>query len=114
MNTFSKKLIITLLIIFSSIFTFTACTLGMRPEFKQAMDSYESFIDEYCEFMIEYREENESLNLLDDYLEYVDKYAEAVENFEKVGDEELNTAEKNYYAKVLSRTSKKLLDLNNG
>ena len=29
---------------------------GMRPEFKEAMDSYEAFYDEYCDFIKKYND----------------------------------------------------------
>ena len=64
--------------------------------------------------MIEYKEANEPTDLLDDFSEYLDKYAELTEDFNKIGEEELNETERTYYSQVLARTSKKLLDLNNG
>lgn len=29
---------------------------GLRPEFKEAMDAYEDFYGEYCDFMVKYKE----------------------------------------------------------
>ena len=52
---------------------------GMRPEFKKAMDSYEEFMTEYCEFMKKYGEsDGTDLGLVADYADYMSKYAEWV------------------------------------
>lgn len=38
---------------------------GLRPEFKEAMDSYEAFYDEYCAFMKKYMKNPTDLKLLE-------------------------------------------------
>ena len=84
---------------------------GMRTEFKDAMDSYEKFIDEYISFMKKYNNSNGTdTELLMDYSKYLTKYVEMVDSFEKWDDEELNTEETKYYIEVQTRVSKKLLD----
>lgn len=85
---------------------------GMRTEFKEAMDSYEEFIDEYVAFMKKYSESNGTdLELITDYSKYMSKYAKMVEKFEEWEDDDLNSAEESYYLKVQSRVSKKLLEV---
>lgn len=85
---------------------------GMRPEFKQAMDSYEAFMNEYCDFMKKYEEsDGTDLGLLADYTEYMSKYAKVVEDFEAWDSEEMNMAETAYYLDVQTRISKKLLEV---
>ena len=49
---------------------------GIRPEFKEAMDSYESFFDEYCEIMKKYNENPDDMSLLMDYLDFMTEYDE--------------------------------------
>lgn len=84
---------------------------GMRPEFKQVMDSYEEFMNEYCEFMEKYAEsDGTDVGLLADYASYMSKYADMVEDFEAWDDGEMNTAETAYYLDVQTRVSKKLLE----
>ena len=46
---------------------------GIRPEFKEAMDSYEAFYTEYCEFMKEYNENPSDLALLAKYSDMISK-----------------------------------------
>ena len=84
---------------------------GMRPEFKAAMDSYETFMTDYVDFMKKFEEDSSNLSILADYADYMKKYAEFVEDFEKWDDEEMNTAETAYYIDVQARVSKKLLEV---
>ena len=84
---------------------------GIDPEFKAAMDSYETFMNEYVDFMKRFNENSSDLALLADYADYMSKYAEFVEDFDKWDDEEMNTAETAYYIDVQARVNKKLLEL---
>ena len=93
--------------------TQTALVDGMRPEFKQAMDSYETFMTDYVDFMNKFSEDSTDISLLADYADYMKKYAEFVEDFEKWDDDtEMNDAEMAYYIDVQARVSKKLLEVN--
>lgn len=85
---------------------------GMRPEFKKAMDSYETFMNEYCDFMKKYAEsDGTDIGLLADYADYMSKYADMVEDFEAWDNEEMNTAETAYYLDIQTRINKKLLEV---
>ena len=87
---------------------------GMRPEFKKAMDSYEEFMTEYCEFMKKYGEsDGTDLGLVADYANYMSKYAEWVKDFEGWDDGEMNTEEAAYYLDIQKRISKKLIEVAN-
>ena len=84
----------------------------MRKEIKEAMDSYEDFIDEYIIFMKKYSNSNGTdTELLKDYSTYMSKYTKAVEAFEEWEDDDLNSKEEAYYLKVQTRVSKKLLEV---
>lgn len=93
--------------------TSTKLVNGMRPEFKEAMDSYEKFMTEYCDFMKKYADSNgNDLTLLADYAKYMSEYSKFVSDFEKWdSDESMNTAETAYYIDVQARVSKKLLEV---
>ena len=84
---------------------------GMRKDFKDAMDSYEAFIDEYVAFMKKYSDNPSDVSLLADYTKYMSKYADMVEKFDKWESEDLNDAELAYYIDVQARVSKKLLEV---
>lgn len=83
---------------------------GMRPDFKAAMDSYESFVDEYCAFMEKYSEsDGTDISLLADYASFLAEYADMTSSFEDWDDSDMNDVELAYYLEVQARTSQKLL-----
>ncbi|MBQ7004496.1 MAG: hypothetical protein IJN57_11130 [Oscillospiraceae bacterium] len=84
---------------------------GMRPEFKEAMDSYEEFFDEYCEFMKKYSESDNVFGMLADYTAFMAEYAKAMEELEDLKNQEMNEAETAYYTEVMARINAKLLDV---
>jgi hypothetical protein len=84
---------------------------GMRPEFKDAMDSYEAFYDEYCDLMQKYSENPSDLKLLAEYADMMTKAADMSEKFEDWEDDELNNAELKYYLDVNNRVMQKLLEV---
>ena len=86
-------------------------TIGLRSDFKQAMDSYESFMNEYVIFMKKYKNNPADLTILNDYSNYTTKYADYVDKFNKWKSEELNTEELKYYIDVQTRINKKLAEI---
>ena len=81
-------------------------------DFKEAMDSYEEFFDEYIAFMKKFSESDGSdLGLLSEYSEYMSKYAEAMKELSEWEEKELNKAETAYYIEVQARINKKLLEV---
>lgn len=83
---------------------------GLRPEFKEAMDSYEAFYDEYCDFMIEYKDNPTDLKLLPEYTDMLIEASKMEEAFEVWEDEEMSNEELTYYLEVTNRITEKLLD----
>jgi predicted small lipoprotein YifL len=84
---------------------------GLRPEFKEAMDSYEAFYDEYCDFMEKYKEDSDNLTLIAKYGKMLVRLEEVNEKFEAWDEDELNSEELKYYLDVNNRVLKKLADL---
>ncbi len=84
---------------------------GMRPEFKEALDSYEDFFEEYCDFMKKYAENPTDLGLLVDYAEYMSQYAETMSKLEALDDSEMNDAETKYYIEVSGRITQMLMEV---
>ena len=84
---------------------------GMRPEFKEAMDSYEAFYDEYCDIMKKYTENPSDMELLTSYADMLTKATEMSEKFEAWEENALNDTELKYYLDVNNRVTKKLLDV---
>ena len=84
---------------------------GLRADFKEAMDSYETFMNEYCEFMKKYNKNSSDASLLADYASYMAKYTDFVERFDAWKNEDMNDAELAYYLKVQSRVTTKLAEV---
>ncbi len=84
---------------------------GMRPEFKEAMDSYEEFYENYCEVMKAYSNNPTDLSILTEYAELMQKSVEMSEKFEAWDEEEMNNAELMYYLDVNGRVTQMLLEV---
>lgn len=87
-------------------------TTGISSEFKEAMDSYEIFMNDYCDFMIKFAEsDGTDLGLLADYADYMAKYAKVAEDFADMGSDAMSTEEAAYYLDVQNRINKRLLEI---
>lgn len=84
---------------------------NIDPEFKEAMDAYEAFMDDYVEFMKKYQDNPTDLSLLADYAKFMSDYTDYSKEFAAWEDEDLNAAELEYYMDVLNRVNKKLLEV---
>lgn len=86
-------------------------TSGLRKDFKQAMDSYEAFMDEYIAFIMKYNNSNKAApEMIKDYAEYMKKLAEMGAAFEKWESNNLNKEEAKYYVEVQMRVNQKLMN----
>lgn len=81
---------------------------GIRPEFKEAMDSYAAFFDSYCEFMKSY--DSSDLTMLTKYSEMMTQYAETMEKLDSVDESELSSEEDDYYLQTMAHINQKLLE----
>lgn len=80
---------------------------GIRPEVKEAIDTYETFMNSYCDFMTKYSESDDVVSMMADYADYMQKYTDATQKFDDLkGD--LNDEELKYYVEVQTRVSQKL------
>lgn len=84
---------------------------GMRVEFKEAMDSYEAYIDEYVDFMNRYFASDDMLSMMSEYNDMLSKYSEMSEAFNEWDSEDMNDAELSYYLDVVTRTTTKMLEI---
>ena len=79
--------------------------LMIHKSFKQAMDAYEAFFDEYVSVM-------QSMDWIK-LAEFMGKYTQYLEELEKIGEEELTEAELAYYMEVYARIMYKLSKIGN-
>ena len=84
---------------------------SIRPEFKEAMDAYEAFYDEYCETMKEYKENPGDLTTLGKYTEMLSKLEEMTTAFEAWDNDEISDEELKYYLDVNNRVTQKMIDV---
>ena len=89
-----------------------ASTNGLSKDFKDAMDSYEEFFDEYVAFMKKYKNfDGTDISILLEYSNYLTKYADMMKKFEEWEGKDLSTAEAAYYVEVQNRIIQKLLEV---
>lgn len=84
---------------------------GLSTEFKNAMDSYEGFIDEYVAFMKKYKADPTDLGILSSYSDYMKRYSEFANDFQQWESRDLSPDELSYYVDVQARVSKKILEI---
>ncbi len=84
---------------------------GIRPEFKEAMDSFEIFFNEYVDFMQEFSNSGDTLSLLSAYTDYMAQYTETMDALSKLKESDMSKEENLYYLEVLSRITKKLSEI---
>lgn len=82
----------------------------VTPEFKETMDAYEAFYDEYIAFMKKYSSgEGDILSMLNDYSDMMTKMDEWTKKIDAIDESTLSFADNAYYLLVTLRIEKKLL-----
>jgi hypothetical protein len=85
---------------------------GISPELKDFLDSYEAFMDEYCDFMASFNSSDASALL--QYSILMGKYADFSKKADEWNSREMNDAETLYYVQVMNRVNEKLLKVSSG
>lgn len=81
------------------------------PDFKAAMDSYEAFFNEYCDFIETYNNSSDVTSLAADYADYMAQYTETMGELSKIDESTLSQADALYYAEVGGRISQRLAEV---
>lgn len=81
---------------------------GIRPSFKEAVDSYEKFFNDYCAFMEKYNSDPGSPALIADYAKFMVQYSETMDKLDQLGEEDMSSQELQYYTDALNRINAKL------
>lgn len=83
----------------------------VTPEFKEYMDSYENFYDNYIEFMKKYNSDDANVTeMMLDYTNMLSDLSKWTEEIDKIDESTLSTADDAYFILVTLRIEKKLLD----
>lgn len=85
----------------------------VTPEFKEAMDSYEKFFDEYVSFMKKYTNSSDTTAMLSDYAKYMQRYSDCMQKLDAIDTDTLSTADMAYYMEVTGRIYQKLGEITN-
>lgn len=89
----------------------TSSQTGINPEFKAAMDAYESFYAEYCELLKKYAANPTDMSLLVKYADMMSKVEQMDAAFEAWDEDDLNSEELKYYLDVNNRVLKMMVDI---
>lgn len=83
----------------------------VTPSFKEMMDSYEAFFDEYIAFMKKYEENPSDLSMISEYADYLTKYSDYISKLNEIDEDKLTPADLAYYTEVNARIMKKLSEI---
>jgi hypothetical protein len=81
---------------------------GVNADFKEAMDSYEVFFDQYIEFMNDYDASDSDADMMIKYASFMAQYFDVMEKLDEIDEDQLSEAESVYYLEVMSRINFKL------
>lgn len=90
--------------------TETSSSEEVSADFKQTMDEYEAFFNEYLDFMDTYNSSTDPTALMDDYQSIMTQYTETMDALNSIDTSSLSTADLNYYTEVSTRISQKLVE----
>ena len=86
----------------------------VTPEFREMMDSYEAFMNQYCDFMVKYTDATSSgdsatlLAMTADYASLVQQELDWASKIDGIDESTLSPADDAYYLEVQGRVLKKL------
>lgn len=85
---------------------------GVNPDFKVTMDGYESYINEYIDFINTYNSDpNNVVGMLAQYNEMMQEYANWTEQIDAIDESSLSAADLAYYTEVMGRVNARLLEV---
>lgn len=84
---------------------------GIRPSFKEAMDSYEEFFNQYRDFMEKYNANPSSPTMIAEYAKFMAQYNETMNKLDAMGEEDMSDQELQYYTEVTSRINQRLAEV---
>lgn len=76
---------------------------------REALDAYESIMNDYCDFMEKYQAEGSPVSMMADYGKMMTKYADAMAKFDAIDEATLTPEDDAYYIEVQSRVTQRLL-----
>lgn len=83
-------------------------TGGVSAAVKEAMDSYESAMNKYADFMEKYENEGAPSSMLTDYLDMLNQANDAMKKLDAIDQSGWSTADNDYYLEVMNRVNQRL------
>ena len=84
------------------------------PEFKEALDQYEAFINGYCDFLEVYlnADTDTQLSMMEDYTAWMSQYTEVMDAVRTLDarQDEMTPAQLSYYVEVTARVSQRMIE----
>ena len=84
---------------------------GVSPEFRETMDHYEAFFNDYAAFMKKYAETDDPTSMLLDYADFLEQYTELMAQLDAIEESELSEADAQYYLEVMTRINATLAEV---
>lgn len=84
---------------------------GVTPAVKEAMDSYESYMNKYCDFMEKYNKEGAPASMLTDYLSMLKEYNGMTKKIDDMDQSSWSDADTQYYLEVMNRVNQRLASI---
>lgn len=91
--------------------TSSSNSTNTSSNFKDMMNSYEKFIDEYIAFMKKYKNSSDTAAMIEDYSNYIDRLSDFSNKIDALDKDELSTEDYKYYIEVTTRVKKKLASI---
>lgn len=85
-----------------------ASTSSSSSDVREALDAYEAFMNEYCDFMEKYAADGHPVSMLADYGTMMTKYADAMAKFDAIDESSLSAEDDAYYLEVQGRVLQRL------
>ena len=84
---------------------------GVNADFKETMDSYEEFFNDYVDFMKKYENSDDVTSMMTDYADYMSKYSDMMGKLDSIDTDSLSADDYAYYVEVNARITKKLAEV---
>lgn len=80
-------------------------------DFKETMDAYEAFMNNYVDFMVKYKDSGNVFSMAVDYTKLMGEYSEWAKKIEAIDESALSDEDYAYWIEVQSRVNERLLSL---
>lgn len=84
---------------------------GVTPEFKETMDGYEAFMNQYVDFMVKYQNSDNAISMAADYAKMLSQFNDWSQKYDEIDESTLSAADDAYYLEVQGRVMQRLAEI---